>query len=48
MPYKILTFLLFINIFAKFSISFFEYPTPVGFDGEFKINHLVFFEITFL
>ena len=42
------TFLFFINTFAKSSISSFEYPAPVGLEGEFKINHFVFFEIAFL
>ena len=35
------------RIFDNFNISFLVYPEPVGFEGELRISHLVFFEIAF-
>ena len=44
---KIKTFLFLIKIFESCSISFLEYPAPVGLDGEFKISHFVFLDMAF-
>ena len=41
------TFLFLIKILAKSWISFFVYPAPVGFEGELKITHFVFFVMAF-
>ena len=41
------TFLFFNKTFPNSSISFFVYPAPVGLEGEFKISHLVFFDMAF-